>query len=163
MRKLLFAAPILGIALAACTVSVKTQPPTLTNVRTQSTYCTDKDTLVDWAFDYNGVVTRTDFAITDATVTDPTTQPAESRETVSGLSFVGGTVRGTYQLDTDGVPGYSGPLPASFSPNAIIVTPNKQLALWVRLTNAAGDSTWVKGNVMTPGTGAGCDPNNLDL
>jgi hypothetical protein len=174
------AATFAGLAaiLSSCLVVVddsRTGPPTVSNVRVQSTYCSTTTkatdvTLLDFKFDYTGdvdidrvesawVVIPDDKAVSgenDASVTNPLAPPATFRvrsSIGSGtlFNFVSGrTYKGTLRLTMgDGAGDYT--LPADLETiKAQAVILNGPGRLWVRgITRAGAETPWSRATNLT--------------
>jgi hypothetical protein len=157
MRKLIFAAPILGVALAACTVAVTPAKPVVSNVSTQSTFCTTKDTQIDIKFDLGtgglSRLTRLDIYFTDEGKAVDASTPSD---TITQTIISSGSRFHTYYWantsDTDTTV-------QSMRAQAIIISPaNKQI--WVRGYNGSTAGDLVQATtVMSPSADAAtCDP-----
>ena len=160
----LLAVPLLGFALAACSVTVTPTAPTITNVKTQSTYClaTNKKTVVDIKFDLGGggidSLTKLDIFLGSDTDTPSTLDTTNAPHDVISTSFVNVGTATRYQTSYTLTPeGYTGP--ASLSPLAIIVTPVGH-KIFLRGSNGSSSGPIVEATpVLTGSTDTvNCDP-----
>ena len=161
----LLAVPLLGFALAACSVTVTPTAPTITSVRTQNTFCNTtppRNTVVDIKFSLGDVgldhLSRLDIYFADAGATTIDEANTPHRSITTNITAVGGSTRiaASYTL-TPADLGQAGRV----APSAIIITPvNKQIFL--RGWNNDVNGGFVKAlNEIAPSTDAvSCDPSS---
>ena len=156
MKRLLLL-PALGLIFAGCQVTIERTPPSVSNLRTQPAFCTQKDTLVDFTFDFTGLIDKVEIAFADEGAPNPDSAP---KDVATGLVVGSGSATGTYKADTDGNDGYTGPQAAT--PQAIIVTPVDK-RLWIRAYNGTAASNWIQAtNKMVPSNSPTCDTGEVD-
>ncbi|HWG84247.1 MAG TPA: hypothetical protein VNT60_02095 [Deinococcales bacterium] len=161
MNKMLLMAPAAAAMLSACQVAVTRTAPTISNVRTQETFCTNQDTKIDIKFDLGGTgfnaLTSLEIYVVNEGVT-PTA--AMEHDTIAQTLVTGTTSRYTtyYYADTnaDGLITTAGT--AAVSPKAIIVTPATK-RVWLRAFNGDVSGGFIQAqNTMVPSAAANCDP-----
>ncbi|MCL6567794.1 MAG: hypothetical protein K6T35_02655 [Meiothermus silvanus] len=172
-----FLLPIVGALLASCgVVEVKLVPPVISNLQSQATFCTNRDTLIDFRFDKNGLLTRLEVYVTkdDPNFKAPTDDPdAKYLGDVKFFDLGNNNIVSYIAADTDGN-GRIQSLKDVFASQSskdvfalqsngvnaqtIVVTPVPH-RLWVRGFNVTEGSAFVKAdNAITPSSDPNCDP-----
>lgn len=148
-----------AVLLGCGVVEVRLIPPTLENLQNQATYCTDRDTIVDFKFNKTGLLTKLEVWITDdnPAITDPSTATgAGSDKSVQTFDLGNNTFKGYVVLDSNGVPGIQR---EGVGGQAITVTPTGNKRVWVRGYNGGETKGFVKSStVLSPSSGVSCDP-----
>ncbi|HEU4742997.1 MAG TPA: hypothetical protein VFS50_15490 [Meiothermus sp.] len=158
MKKLLLL-PIVGALLASCgVVEVKLVPPVISNLQSQATFCTNRDTLIDFRFNKSGLLTRLEVYVTkdDPNFKAPTDDPdAKYLGDVKFFDLGNNNIVSYIAADTDG----NGQIQSlGVDAQTIVVTPVAH-RLWVRGFNGTEGSAFVKAdNAITPSTDPNCDP-----
>lgn len=157
MKKFL-AIPAMAALISGCgIIEVRPVPPTISNLQTQATFCTDRDTIVDFQFDAKGLITKLEVWVTEPGVSDPSVDPANKAGDLDAFDLFssGSKLVGFIALDTNGdgeVKRNGQNLPA------IVVTPTEK-QVWVRGYNLDQTNGFVKaGNTMLPSAASDCDP-----
>lgn len=158
MKKLLLL-PIVGALLASCgVVEVKLVPPVISGLQSQPTFCTNRDTIIDFRFNKSGLLTRLEVYITkdDPSLSAPTDDPEAKRlGDVRFFDLGSGTIVSYIAADTDGRPGIQS---LGVGAQSIVVTP-ANYRLWVRGFNGDAPSPFVKAEeAITPSSDPNCDP-----
>jgi len=157
MKKLL-AIPALAALISGCgIVEVRAVPPTITKLETQTTFCTDRDTLLDFQFEASGLISKLEVWVSEPGVSDPSTDANNKVGELDTFDLFskGSKVVGFIALDTNGDNkiernGQNRP--------AIVVTPTAK-QVWVRAYNFDQTKGFVKAmNIMAPSTDTNCDP-----
>ena len=160
----LLAVPLLGFALAACSVTVTPTAPTITSVRTQNTFCSTtppRSTVVDIKFSLGDTgldhLTRLDIYFADAGATTIDEANTPHRSITTNITTVGGSRFATSYTLTPADLGQAGRV----SPSAIIVTPaNKQIFLRGWNNDVNGGFVKAINEIALSTDTASCDPSS---
>jgi hypothetical protein len=157
MRKFL-AIPAMAALISGCgIVEVRAVPPEISNLETQATFCTDRDTIVDFRFEAKGLITKLEVWVTQAEANDPAANPNDKVGELDAFDLFqkGSKLVGFIALDTNGDnrvqrSGRDWP--------AIVVTPTDK-QLWLRAYNFDQTKGFVKAaNPISPSAQSDCDP-----
>jgi len=154
---------LLGIAgiVSACGVAeVRLIPPTLSNVVHQDTYCTDRDTIMDFKFNKDGLLTRLEVTLVPADFNgaNPSTDPRAVTEEANPFDLDNNSFKGWAVLNSNGIAGIQ-----SVSQNGVggqsVKVSGGSWQVWVRGFNGGETKGFVKSDkLLTPSTGPSCDP-----
>ncbi|WP_117238414.1 hypothetical protein [Thermus sediminis] len=152
MRALLLLLPL----LAACSLTLEVAYPghRIQALRTQGTYCADRNTLLDYRFLLEGRLDALEFFFVPEGV-DPWRARPEERFRLSGPIF-GPQVRGYLEVTPRGEVRAG----TAVSPQGIVVEPLPDRRLWVRGVTAGVLGPYVRAqNPVRPDVTASCDPS----
>jgi hypothetical protein len=156
MNKLLLLS-IGSMALASCgIVELRRVTPKISNLEAQATFCTARDTVLDFQFDKENLITKLDVYLVgeDANLQDPSTVADALKISLSPNDLGNGKRAFHIPMDTNN----SGQI-QSVDIEAIVPA-NKDNRLWIRAFNEGEASPFVKSNaVVAPSNdNAVCDP-----
>ncbi|GAB6941687.1 hypothetical protein JCM11602_10980 [Thermus brockianus] len=156
MRALLLLLPF----LAACSLTVELVYPghRISDLRTQSSYCTHTHTRLDYAFFLEGRLDWLEFYWLPEGVHPEDARP-EERAALRGPVY-GGAVRGFVEVTPQGaIRAVSATSPqGGMVPQGISVEPSQPRRLWVRGFTGGLAGPFVRGNPVYPDASALCDP-----
>lgn len=156
MKRLLLV-PLLGLTLAGCTVAVTPSAPTISNVRTQGTYCTARDTKIDIKFNLGGGVisrlTQLEIVFTDDIDSNPADNGERDFIRTDNVSIGATRYRTAYYFDGDRDGAYTGVL--NVRPGAIVISGTKRI--WLRGFNGDTAGSYVRaGNTIEANNAPDC-------
>ena len=156
----LLAVPLLGFALAACSITIAPIAPTLGNLNVQTTWCSQQDTQVDMKVDLTGALTKVDVFFASKGTVASDVNALTPKVTINSLSLGDGRVSLSALLTAANghlVPA-SKNAAGAYNPTAIVVDPVIQV--YIRGYNDAAASNLLRANnPMNPDGTATCDPS----
>ena len=147
--------------LASCgIVELKRVTPKISNLEAQATFCTTRDTVLDFQFDKENLITKLEVYLVgdDINLQDPSTVASALKVTLAPNDLGSGKRAFHVAMDTDN----SGQI-QSVGPQAIVPA-DKDNRLWIRAFNDTEASPYLKSkDPIKPSTdNAVCDPINFN-
>lgn len=148
---------ISSVLLASCgIVELRRVTPKISNLEAQATFCTGRDTILDFQFDKENLITKLEIYLVgeDPNLQDPSTVASALKTTISPNDLGNGKRAFHIPMDTDN----SGQI-QSVGVQAIVPA-DKDNRLWIRAFNDTEASPFLKSNlVIKPSNdNAVCDP-----
>jgi hypothetical protein len=156
MKKALLLSLVGGLLTSCGIVELRRVTPKISNLEAQATFCTARDTVMDFQFDKENLITKLEVYLVgeDPNLNDPSTVASALKVTLSPNDLGNGKRAFHVAMDTDN----SGQI-QSVGPQAIVPA-DKDNRLWIRAFNEGEASPYLKSNlVIKPSNdNAVCDP-----